>query len=63
MRQILQLHIDTFFAGVTVSTNEQHVTDDYHQPEIFILPLNSYHTQIRRIVCCAWQLVAIVTWS
>ena len=50
-----------FFAGTTLS---QHVTDDYHQPEIFIVPLNSYHThtQIGHIICCAlWQLVAIVT--
>ena len=38
---ILQFHIDSFFAGTTLS---QHVTDDYHQPEIFIVPLISYHT-------------------
>ena len=42
---ILQFHIDSFFHW---DHSVQHVTDDYHQPEIFIVPLNSYHTRTNR---------------
>ena len=37
-----------------------HVTDDYSQLEIFIVPLNSYQTHTNR-AHSLWQLVAIVT--
>ena len=44
------MHTEKFVAEVTLSADQNHVTDDYHQPAIFIEPPCSYHTQVLGVV-------------